>query len=233
MRTWALLGDSHTFGQSGFAICDALAAVMPDVRVLNAGVNADLAWNLAERMEAALHDEPEVVHILIGTNDVNAGLHPDHAEGYTRDKGLPQSPTPEFYRTNLRRIFDRVISTGSHVIASQIPPIGDDPDSRWNDAVSQYNAILTEEADQCGVRVIPLFDRLIEAVDGSRVRSIDRTDWAIWIPESQRSHDEDGLSWDAITDQRGLQLTHDGLHLNERSGRLWLSLLHQHLEAHR
>jgi len=233
MRTWALLGDSHTFGQSGFAICDALAAVRPDVRVLNAGVNADLAWNLAERMEAALRDEPDVVHILIGTNDVNAGLHPDHAEGYMRDKGVPQVPTPEFYRTNLRRIFDRVMTTGSHVIASQIPPIGDEPDSPWNNAVSRFNAILTEEAGLRDIPVIPLFDRLIEALDASRLRSIDRLDWGTWIPDSQRLHDEVGMSWDAIADQRGLQLTHDGLHLNERSGRLWLSLLLAHLEAHR
>jgi lysophospholipase L1-like esterase len=233
MTTWALLGDSHTFGQSGFAICDALASVRPDVRVLNAGVNGDLAWNLAERLESALRDEPDVVQVLIGTNDVNAGLHPDHAEGYMRDKGLPQSPTPEFYRTNLRRIFDRLMSSDSYIIASQIPPIGDDPDSLWNHTVNRYNAILTEEAGRCGVELLPLYERLIVAVDPRRIRSIDRTDWAMWIPDSQRSHDEDGLSWDAIADRRGLQLTHDGLHLNERSGRLWLTLLLQHLEAHR
>lgn len=231
MRTWALLGDSHTFGQSGFAICDVLAAVRPDVRVLNAGVNADLAWNLAERMETALRDEPDVVHILIGTNDVNAGLHPDHAEGYMRDKGLPQVPTSEFYRTNLRRIFDRLSSAGSRIIASQIPPIGDDPDSVWNRAVIRYNAILSEEADRCDIRVIPLYDRLIEVVDPRRIRSIDRTDWGIWIPESQRLHDEDGLSWDAISDRRGLQLTHDGLHLNERAGRIWQELLLKEFDA--
>lgn len=229
MRTLALLGDSHTYGQSGFAICEALAMARPDLRVLNAGVNGDLAWNLAERMDAALQDRPDGVHVLIGTNDVNAGLHPDHTRGYMRDKGLPHVPTPDVYRSTLRRIFDRLTSSGSKIIASQIPPIGDDPESPWNKAVNRYNVLLSEEADRCDIPLIPLYDRLIDSVDRSRIRSIDRTDWALWIPESQRLHDEDGLSWDAISDQRGLQLTHDGLHLNERAGRIWMSLLLDHV----
>jgi lysophospholipase L1-like esterase len=233
MSTWLLLGDSHTFGQSGFAICEALAEARPDVRILNGGVNADLAWNLAERTEELLGEHPDLIHVLIGTNDVNAGLHPDHSSGYMRDKGVPQVPTSDFYRSQLRRVFHRLKQTGASLYASHIPPIGDEPDSPWNDAVSRYNAILTEEADHCGVTVIPLFDRLIEALDASRIRSIDRLDWGTWIPDSQRLHDEVGMSWDAIADQRGLQLTHDGLHLNERSGRLWLSLLLRHLEPQR
>ena len=225
MTTWVMLGDSHTFGESGFAICDALAEARPDVRILNGGVNGDLAWNLAGRMEESIGGHPDLIHVLIGTNDVNAGLHPDHSAGYMRDKGIPQVPTSDFYRDHLRRVFARLNQTGARVFASQIPPIGDEPDSRWNEAVSQYNAILNEEAALCGVAMIPLYDRLINAVDETRIRSIDRLDWANWIPDSQRLHDEDGMRWDDIADLRALQLTHDGLHLNERAGRIWLHLL--------
>jgi acyl-CoA thioesterase I len=225
MSAWLLLGDSHTFGQSGFAICDALAEARPDVRILNGGVNADLAWNLAERMEASLGSHPDLIHVLIGTNDVNAGLHPDHSSGYMRDKGVPQVPTPDFYRSQLRRVFHRLKQTGARLTASHMPPIGDEADSVWNTAVRHHNRILDEEAQSAGVRVLPLYERLMEHVDVSRVRSIDRLDWGNWIPDSQRLHDEDGLSWDAISDLRALQLTHDGLHLNERAGRIWLDLL--------
>jgi len=231
MNTWVMLGDSHTFGQSGFAICDALAEARPDVRILNGGVNADLAWNLAERMEASLGSHPDLIHVLIGTNDVNAGLHPDHSAGYMRDKGIPQVPTPDFYRKNVRRVFSRLRETGAALFASQIPPIGDEPTSAWNEAVYQYNRILEGEANAAGVAMIPLFDRLMEGVDVSRVRSIDRLDWANWIPDSQRLHDENRLTWDAIADLRALQLTHDGLHLNERAGRIWMKLLRKEFDA--
>lgn len=156
-----MLGDSHTVGQSGFAICDALAEARPDVRILNGGVNADLAWNLAERMEASLGSHPDLIHVLIGTNDVNAELHPDHSAGYMRDKGVPQVPTPHFYRENVRRVFARLQQTSARLYASQIPPIGDEPTSAWNEAVYQYNRILEGEANAAGVAMIPLFDRLI------------------------------------------------------------------------
>ncbi|NDC90162.1 MAG: hypothetical protein EB075_15410 [Bacteroidetes bacterium] len=135
MSTWLLLGDSHTFGQSGFAICEALAAARPGVRVLNGGVNADLVWNLCERIEHALREDPTLIHVLIGTNDVNAGLHPDHAAGYIRDKGIPTIPTPEFYREQLRKVFARLNQTGSTLFVSTIPPIGDDNGSVWNVSV--------------------------------------------------------------------------------------------------
>lgn len=230
MSTWLMLGDSHTYGQSGFAFCQALSAARPDVRVLNGGVNADLAWNLAERIGNALHDAPDLIHVLIGTNDVNAGLHPDHAAGYMRDKGVPKVPTPDFYRQQLRRVFMGLNASGTRLIASTIPPIGDDGGSVWNVSVRHHNRILAEEAAAAGVDLIPLYDRLIGSVDPLRVRSIDRLDWARWIPESQRHHDEDGLDWDAISDRRGLQLTHDGLHLNDRAGRIWLHLLLQHVD---
>ncbi len=231
MMTWVFLGDSHTYGQSGFPICDAIAMARPDVTIVNAGVNADLAWNLAERVDQALDVSPTLVHVLIGTNDVNAGLHPDHAAGYKRDKGLTQRPTPEFYRIHLRRVFDRLRQTGAVRFASQIPPIGDDRTSEWNVAVKQYNAILAEEAWVAGVNVLPLFDRLMDSVDTSRIRSIDRLDWGYWIPESQRLHDQDGMTWNAIADQRALQLMHDGLHMTERAGRIWLELLLEEFDA--
>jgi lysophospholipase L1-like esterase len=225
MSTWLLLGDSHTFGQSGFAICEALAAARPGVRVLNGGVNADLAWNLSERIEDALREAPALIHVLIGTNDVNAGLHPDHAAGYIRDKGIPTVPTPDFYRSQLRKVFARLNQTGSTLFVSTIPPIGDDSGSAWNVSVRHHNRILAEEAHHANVRVIPLYEKLMASVDEGRVRAIDRTDWGMWIPESQRLHDEDGWGWDAIADRRGLQLTHDGLHLTDRAGRIWLNLL--------
>lgn len=225
MSTIVLLGDSHTYGQSGFAICEALATARPEWRIVNAGVNGDLAWNLAERMESALSQKPDLIHILIGTNDVNAGLHPDHAAGYTRDKGLPERPTSDFYRRNLRRVLELSVSIGARVVASSIPPIGDDAESKWNLAVSEANLLLGAECRHANVALIPLHARLMAMVDKNRVRRIDRSDWGEWIVESQRLHDEAGLTWDAIADQRGLQLTHDGLHLNERAGRVWLNLL--------
>jgi lysophospholipase L1-like esterase len=162
---------------------------------------------------------------------VNAGLHPDHSAGYMRDKGVPQVPTPDFYRENVRRVFARLQQTSARLYASQIPPIGDEPTSAWNEAVYQYNRILEGEANAAGVAMIPLFDRLMEGVDVSRVRSIDRLDWANWIPDSQRLHDENRLTWDAIADLRALQLTHDGLHLNERAGRIWMKLLRKEFDA--
>ncbi len=231
MKTWVFLGDSHTYGQSGFPICDAIAEARPNVTIVNAGVNADLAWNLAERLDEALKPSPSLVHVMIGTNDVNAGLHPDHAAGYMHDKGLPQLPILEFYQIHLRRVFSRLRLTGAILYASQIPPIGDDRASTWNVAVERYNTILDEEATMAGVIVLPLFDRLMDSVDASRVRSIDRLDWGVWIPESQRLHDEDGLTWDAIADQRALQLMHDGLHMTERAGRIWLDLLLEEFDA--
>ena len=65
------VGDSIT---EGVGSADWVAMLRTrlggDVQIVNDGIAGDLSWNALQRLDAAIQCEPEVVILLIGTNDV-------------------------------------------------------------------------------------------------------------------------------------------------------------------
>src|SRR5690349_5147410 len=72
-----------------------------DIHVLNAGVNGDLAWNVARRASAVVAWKLDVLFIMAGSNDVLASLTEGRARIYRRLKRLPQAPDARFFRDSL------------------------------------------------------------------------------------------------------------------------------------
>src|SRR5580698_2989490 len=60
------------------------------VQVINAGVSGDLAVNLHNRIDAIVACRPDVVTVLIGTNDVAAQIDARWRRGYVRQKRLTE-----------------------------------------------------------------------------------------------------------------------------------------------
>ena len=67
-------GDSITHGIISTNWVGMLESRFPDCRFINAGVNSELAYNLLGRIDPIIGINPDIVIILIGTNDVNAKI---------------------------------------------------------------------------------------------------------------------------------------------------------------
>ncbi len=62
-------GDSITHGHIGYDWVGNLRKNDDSKIYINAGINADLTWNLNQRIDDIIKHTPDYVTILIGTND--------------------------------------------------------------------------------------------------------------------------------------------------------------------
>lgn len=90
----ACLGDSLTRAQLSVDYLDLLVRRRPpgDVRLARFGVNGDFAYNLLRRLDAVVANPPEVITVLIGTNDARAW--PGAGSRFRRPASGPARPRP-------------------------------------------------------------------------------------------------------------------------------------------
>ena len=70
------MGDSITHGRIGVNYVDMIKEQLDDQQseFINAGINSELAWNNLQRVDEVIQCNPDIVKVLIGTNDANATL---------------------------------------------------------------------------------------------------------------------------------------------------------------
>ncbi len=126
----ALFGDSLTEGKIGQSYVNLLEQRMrnDNYSFMNAGVAADTAYNVLNRLEPVVKSKPDYVVLLIGTDDVEAylrGGYPPHIIQWV--KKLPQAVTQDWFISLLRQIVQSVQSSTSAKIAlCSIPILGED-----------------------------------------------------------------------------------------------------------
>lgn len=103
----------------------------------NAGVNGDLAYNALQRLDSVIRLRPDVVTVLLGTNDANASLTERNVRMFTRMKTLPTRPTIDWFRESLTAIVDRLTTETSHA--------GDPLPRRPNTVLPRRDAALIAE----------------------------------------------------------------------------------------
>lgn len=131
-------------------------------------MNSHLAWNVLQRLDAVLEARPDVVVILIGTNDILATLGPKQEASYRRFQKIPVSPTLAWYEQNVAAILDRLKPAVEHIAVLRIPPLGERLDSAENVKVRSYNETFNHLSAGRGTEVLPLFDRLAAALTPER-----------------------------------------------------------------
>lgn len=142
-RLVACLGDSITQGQVSANYVKLLERRWEPkgVRFVNAGVNGDLAFNVAQRLDPVIAQRPDVVTLLVGTNDVNSQFDDAWRARYRKEQKLPVDPTQAWYTEQVDQILRRVSSeTDARVAVLTIAPLGENLDSRMNRLVDAFNA---------------------------------------------------------------------------------------------
>ena len=220
-------GDSITHGVVSANYVDMLERrfAADGYEFVNAGINGQLAYNLSQRLDEVVACRPDVVTVLIGTNDVNATFSQAWEDTYRKEQKLPEKPTLAWYRLNVERIIDRLQSgTDAQIVLLDLPMLGEDLDSDMNQRVDDYNALLHAVAAEKRVTCLPLHESLrtllpqnhapppYEGKKGPVIR--------VWI-----KHFMQRKSWDAVSADHGLELLTDHIHLNDKAAAVIAALI--------
>jgi len=228
------LGDSLTRGQVSVDYVKMLAARHNGghTTFTNAGVNGDLAYNVAQRLDSVIDLRPDVVSVLIGTNDANASLSEKNVRMMTRMKKLSTRPTIEWYRENLNAIVDRLTAETSARIALMSPPVlGEELGSPSVQRSADYSAVVREIADARNVTYLALNERqLAHLKAGANTAGIRFRDGRLLSASAATRHFVLRRSFDSISRSRGLQLTTDLIHQNTRGATMIADLIDEFLQ---
>ena len=211
-------GDSIT---NGLMSANYVSMLQHDLgwsyEVVNAGVNGELAWNLLQRLDDIIACQPDVVTVLIGTNDAAAHVDESWRADYVKRQHLPQPPTLDWYRESLEQIVTRLRNeTRATVALLEIPMLGEDLDSVHNQRVDQYNAAIHAVGARAGVPVLDVHERLVAALpDGRRSPRFDGSKRLMGAAFLQRLLFR--RTYDEISERHGMALLTDHVHLNERA----------------
>jgi lysophospholipase L1-like esterase len=197
----------------------------------NAGANGDLAYNALQRVESVTEKQPDVVTVLLGTNDANAALSETNVRMMTKMKKLPVRPTIAWYQENLNAITERLIRETNARIALLSPPVlgqelGSDPVRQ----AAEYSQIVQDVAAVHEVAYLPLYERQLE-----HLRAVDRQpgiafrDGKRLSSRAAMQHFLLGRSFDAISKRRGLELTTDFIHQNTRGAAMIAAVIEDFL----
>jgi acyl-CoA thioesterase I len=227
------VGDSLTAGQLSSDWVGLLAERLgpQGYEFVNAGVNSQLAWNVLQRLDDVAACDPDVVTLLVGSNDVLATLSPGHEARYRRFQRLPQRPTLGWYLENVERILDRLATeTRARLVVLELPLLGENLDSEHNRRVGQYNTALRERCERRGVPCLPLHRELADLLPAEhRAPHGAGATGPMVAAAARRLLLRQG--WNAISAEQGLRLLTDHVHLNETSAAVVADLLTEALTS--
>ena len=231
-RLVACLGDSITQGQVSANYVKLLERRWESngVRFVNAGVNGDLAYNVAQRLDAVIAQRPDVVTLLVGTNDVNSQFDDSWRDRYRKDQKLPVDPTQNWYAEQVDQILRRLGSeTDARVAVLTIAPLGEDLDSRMNRLVDEYNTSLVDLATTHGATVLPLHDVLIKLLPRDHTPPPYEGNIRK-IMSAAAQHMILRRSWNSVSRRNGLSLLTDHIHLNDTAANAVAELINTFLQ---
>jgi lysophospholipase L1-like esterase len=220
-------GDSITRGAVSSNYVRLLQERFPQrgIEFINAGVNGDLAWNVLERLDQIIACRPDVVTLLVGTNDVNATLRSGNRAFYRFSKRLPQAPAQDWYSECIDAILKRLTAeTSASVAALDIPMLGENLGSDANHRIEAYNSALREVAAIHGVPCLPLHERLRALLPPGH-RPPPYSGHLAQMLTARLSHALPLRFSQGISTGRGLVLLTDHIHLSDRGAEVVAELV--------
>jgi lysophospholipase L1-like esterase len=229
------LGDSLTRGQISTDYVKMLAArtSADEFEFTNAGVNAELAENTLRRLDSVVALRPDLVTVLIGSNDVDASMSEKNTSRVVRMNKLSRRPTIETFGEDVTAIIERLANeTSARIGLLSLPVLGEELDSESLRRSRQYSDVLKQIAQAQGVAYLPLNERQIEYLKaggftpGTRYR-----DGVGLLAGGAIQHFILRRSLDDIGRRRGLALTTDLKHQNTRGATVIADVIEEFLSS--
>jgi len=225
----ACIGDSLTHGNVGQSWVDYLRLEFKDTIFLNEGINANTSWQVLQRLEPIIACRPDVIILMIGTNDALGSFDVNSGLRYKRNNNLPEVPTFDKYKEYLPKIIDR-LSTSSRIVLCTLPPVGENKKSKVNQHVNQFNDFIKIVVKEKNISLLQVSDALWSDID-SRTYPIESDYNPKSIPLLRRifggifHHYLFKKSWNDIAKDKGQWILFDQIHLNERGAHIVFNLV--------
>ena len=225
-------GDSITHGHIGYDWVGNLRKNDDSKIYINAGINADLTWNLNQRIDDIIKHNPDYVTILIGTNDA-IGSQPVKLiqDYYIQTKNLPQVPSIEWFEEQIEIFVDKIKkNTSARIAITTLPWLGEQEDASIMNVIKSHNKIIKAIAVKYDLFILDLFSKFKEQIDSND--SIPYTTSELRRLRGLRAvvlYYIFGWSWTKIGEKYKLQLLCDHIHLNEKGGFLMQTLVKEFL----
>jgi lysophospholipase L1-like esterase len=224
----ACIGDSLTHGNIGQSWVDYLREEFPNDIFLNEGINANTTWQVLQRLEPVFQCKPDLIILMIGTNDALGSFDIDSGLRYKKNNNLPEVPSFEKYKEQLVELIDK-IGLSSKVVLCSFPPIGENKDSLVNQHVKKFNDYIKFVADDKNLSLLPVSDSLwLEIKSRSYQLKSDYNPKS--FPLLRRvfggifHHYLLKQSWNDIAKAKGQWILFDQIHLNERGAEIVFKL---------
>ncbi|WP_018656830.1 SGNH/GDSL hydrolase family protein [Actinomadura flavalba] len=220
----ACLGDSLTRALISVDYLDILERRRPpgDLRLARFGTNGDFAYNLLQNLDAVITDPPEVITVLIGTNDARASLAGDRVDQLMKRKRLPERPSAGWFQQCLGAVVERLrAETDATIGLLSLPVLGQRLDDEAARASRRYSRMIADVATAEKAIYLPLHERQTEELrraDPPPIPYRDVTPAAglgVLVQHVVLRRD-----LDTISRRRNLVLTTDHIHQNSRGATL-------------
>lgn len=221
-------GDSITHGHIGYDWVSTLRKKDDSKIYINAGINADLTWNLNERVDNIIKHNPDYITILIGTNDAIGSQNIKHIQDYYMEtKGLPRLPHIDWYASELERFITTVQDqTHAKIAISTLPWLGEQSDAEIIRVLKAHNNIIRSLSQQYRLTLIDLFKHFEDLIDSNDSVPYTTTEWRrLRGLRAVILHYVFGWSWNRTGEKYRLKLLCDHIHLNEKSGAIFQNLM--------
>ena len=220
----ACIGDSLTHGNIGQNWVDFLRKEFPNDVFLNEGINGNTAWQVIQRLDPILKCKPDLVILMIGTNDALGSFDINSGIRYKKNNELPEVPTFEKYKEHLNELIEKIGLSSKFAICT-LPPIGENENSEVNKHVSLFNNYIKLSANQKNLSLLPVSDALWSDIQ-SRTYPLKLE----YNPKASLimrrifggifHHYLLKKSWNDVSRAKGQWILFDQIHLNERGAEI-------------
>jgi lysophospholipase L1-like esterase len=241
LETVACVGSSTTASKGTYRWIAELESRPQNARFrfVNFGVGGDLSFNTVRRVRRVSDLRPDRAIILIGTNDILAGVFPNFRRVVRVWKGLPHEPTAQRFRENLGLITRRLRrETDARIALSSLAPVGEDPhsvdavQSRLNGLCGAYNDVIREVSAREGTDYIEFHEAFHDELDRSKTaKPFTRFSFSSFYRDYLVREMILRRSFDEISRINGWQFHIDGIHLNTRGGRILADAVQRFLDS--
>jgi acyl-CoA thioesterase I len=229
----ACIGDSLTHGNIGKSWVDCLRIEFPNDVFLNEGINGNTAWQVIQRLEPILACKPDVVLLMIGSNDAMGSFDLNSGLRYKRNNNLPEAPSFEKYKEQLQELLERLSDIPKIAICT-IPPLGENKDSLANKHVDKFNEFIRSTSRSNNINLLPISESiwldiasrtypLKSDYNANEIKIIRRIFGGIF------HHYLFKKSWNQISKSKGQWILFDQIHLNERGANIVFKIVKNYI----
>ncbi|MFW9910064.1 MAG: SGNH/GDSL hydrolase family protein [Candidatus Thorarchaeota archaeon] len=233
-KTLVFLGDSITHGRVSANYVEIISRNqrMESYNIVNAGVNGDLAWNVLNRLDDTVSLKPDIIILMIGTNDAMGSLSKKDARIHRYQKKLPRNPTVKWYAENLDSIVKKLVEeTSAQLAIISIPPLGEEIAHRAYERSQDIAEVSKHIAEAYNIAYLPANEVMSEYILNNPSHPTSRFESRLRIMfQASFRHYIFGKSWDRISAESGFNLLIDHVHLNTKGAAIVAKLITDFLE---